>query len=228
MYKSAALILFIFIIASSSCKHDPQFVNDVPPGITPPGPNASTICFQSSVLPVFVSNCAKSGCHDAITKAEGIQLDNYNGIMKGIKPGKPNDSKYWEVIITNDLKDRMPPPPASPLTTSQKDSIYKWIVQGALNTTNCAVVCDPLQFSYSITIRSILQANCTGCHGPVSPGGGYDLTSYNVVRSIALNGVLLSVIKQGGPYQAMPPVGKLPDCSIQQITNWVNAGAPNN
>jgi hypothetical protein len=228
MYKIATLTFIVLITLGFACKHEPITINGAPPGVTPPPPGASTICFQSNVLPIFVSNCAKSGCHDAISKKEGIQLDNYADIMRGIKPNDPAESKYWKSIIDTKPEDRMPPPPDPALSTAQKDSIYKWIVQGALNTTNCAVSCDPLQFSYGITIRSILNNNCTGCHGAVSPGAGLDLTDYNTVKTITLNGRLLGSVNQQAPYKPMPPVGKLSDCNIQQLTNWKNAGAPNN
>lgn len=227
MNKVTATILMM-LTQAIACKHEPPLVNGAPPDITPPLPGAATICFQSNVLPVFISNCAKSGCHDAVTKKEGIQLDNYAGIMKGIKPNDPSGSKYWRVIINTDPRDRMPPPPDAPLSTAQKDSIYKWIVQGAQNTTNCANTCDPLQFSYGTTIRGIINNNCAGCHGAVSPGAGLNLTDYNTVKTIGLNGRLLGAIRQLSPYKPMPPVGKLSDCTIEQIANWVNAGAPNN
>ena len=56
----------------------------------------SVICFESEILPIFLSNCAKSGCHDAASHEEGYVFDSYNGIMKGIKPGDPNDSEIFE------------------------------------------------------------------------------------------------------------------------------------
>lgn len=228
MLRNIIASVLVLVTLLFACRHEPVLVNGAPPDVTPPLPGAATICFQTNVLPIFVSNCAKSGCHDAVTKKEGIQLDNYSGIMQGIKPNDPAGSKYWRVIIETKLEDRMPPPPDAALSTAQKDSIYKWIVQGALNTTNCAVVCDPLQFSYTTTIRSILNNNCVGCHGAVAPGAGLNLTDYNTVKTIALSGRLLGAVNQQAPYKPMPPVGKLSDCNIQQLTNWKNAGALNN
>jgi hypothetical protein len=228
MFKITAIGAVVLLVLMYACKHEPALVNGAPPDVTPPSPGAATICFQTNVLPVFVSNCAKSGCHDAVTKKEGIQLDNYADIMKGIKPNDPSGSKYWRVIIDTDPKDRMPPLPAAPLTTAQKDSVYKWIVQGAQNTTNCATVCDALQFAYTPTIIGIINNNCAGCHGGVNPSAGVNLTDYNTIRGLALNGRLLGSIRQQSGFKPMPPVGKLSDCNIQQIANWANAGAPNN
>jgi len=226
-YHLILIAIVMTIVSLNSCRH--ESLTDVRLGITPPPPGAPVICFEADVLPIFVSNCAKGGCHDAITRAEGIRLDNYAGIIKGIKANSPNESKYWKVIVTSDGDDRMPPPPAPPLTKSQKDSIYKWIVQGAQNTTNCASNnCDLTQFSYNATVKPILQANCNGCHGATSPSAGLNLTDYTVVKTIALNGRLMGSVKQLAPYSPMPPGGKLTDCQIGQLEKWVQAGAPNN
>jgi hypothetical protein len=216
----------LLTIVLNACRH--ESLTEVPPGITPPPPGAPDICFETNVLPIFVSNCAKSGCHDASTRAEGIRLDNYSDIMRGIVPFSSSESKFWKVIITNDPGDRMPPPPAAPLTKAQKDSVYKWIVQGAKNTTNCASGCDLSQFTYNNVIKPILQTNCNGCHSATAPSAGLNLTDYNVVKTIALNGRLMGSVKQIAPYKPMPPGGKLSDCQIGQLEKWVQAGAPNN
>jgi hypothetical protein len=215
-------------MAFVSCTHEPVLVNGAPPYITPPPPGANTICFESDVLPIFVSNCAKSGCHDAITREEGFQLDNYAGIMKGIRPNNAAESKHWKLIITTNPGDRMPPPPAAPLTVAQKDSIYKWILQGAPNTTNCASACNTNNFTYSAAVAPILQSACTGCHSGSSPSAGINLTTYADVEKVASNGRLLGSIKHQSGYVPMPTGGKLSDCQITQISKWIDAGKLNN
>ena len=35
------------------------------------GPDTS-LCFERDILPIFISNCAKSGCHDASSHQEGF------------------------------------------------------------------------------------------------------------------------------------------------------------
>lgn len=212
------------------CKHDSLIPGGTPPsGITPPPVGANTICFETDVLPVFVSNCAKSGCHDAVTHVEGIRYDSYSEIMKTIKAKNPADSKAWEVILENKTDKRMPPPPAEPLSKAQKDSIYKWIVQGAPNTSNCNTACDTTFFTYSGAILPILQSSCIGCHSGTPPSGNIDLSTYTNVKIIALNGKLLGAVTHATGFIPMPQAGnKLPDCKITQIRKWINAGAPNN
>lgn len=224
---------FLVLLACSiftlfSCTHEPELVNGAPPYITPPPPGANTICFETDVLPIFKSNCAKSGCHDAVSREEGFQLDNYAGIMRGIKPNNAADSKHWQLIITTNPGDRMPPPPAAPLTVAQKDSIYKWIMQGAPNTTNCAGTCNTDNFSYAGAVAPILQSACTGCHSGASASAGIDLSSYSGVKTVASNGRLLGSIRHESGYVPMPTGGKLSDCQITQISKWVDAGSPNN
>ncbi|MFY8185634.1 MAG: hypothetical protein ACOVLD_06160, partial [Bacteroidia bacterium] len=41
-------------------------------------------CFKEDILPIFVSNCTMSGCHNSIDKKEGYDLSNYDGIMTGV------------------------------------------------------------------------------------------------------------------------------------------------
>lgn len=226
MEKKILGIFFILLIMGVACRHESMI--DIPAGVTPPIPGSQEICFESDVLPIFVSNCAKSGCHDATSHKGGIRTYDYTGIMKGIISKNPAQSKYWQVIVTNDPGDRMPPPPATPLSIAQKDSVYKWIIQGAKNTTNCATFCNTSKFDYGTTIIPILETNCNGCHSGNTPSAGLNFKDYNVVKGSALNGSLMGSVKQIAPYKLMPPGGKLSDCKLEQLDNWVKAGAPNN
>jgi hypothetical protein len=231
MYKSAIIICIVLVAVVFSCKHEPPLVNGAPPGITPPPPGAATICFATKVLPIFVAKCATSGCHDPITHQKGLILNNYNAIMKGIKGNDPGDSEYWEKIISSKKSEVMPPPQSDPLTKAEMNIIYGWIMQGATETPNCKVDCDPLQFSYSVTITSILNGyGCTSanCHSGTSPGAGLNLTDYQTVKNITLNGRLLGAIRKEPNYKPMPPAGAVDTCNIRQIINWKNAGAPQN
>lgn len=231
MYKVAILISIILVAFVFSCKHEPPLVNGAPPGITPPPPGSDTICFATKVLPIFVAKCATSGCHDPITHKEDLVLNTYKAIKKGIESYDPKNSEYWKRIISTDKRKVMPPPSSDALTEAEKNIIYGWIMQGATETPNCKVDCDPLQFSYSVTITSILKGyGCTSsnCHSGTSPGAGLNLTDYQTVRTITLNGRLLGAIRKEPNYKPMPPAGAVDTCNIRQIINWKNAGAPQN
>jgi len=92
--------------------------------------------------------------------------------------------------------------------------------------TNC--FCDENQFGYAAIIQPLVNRNCVGCHKPGSLGGNIDLSTYSAVKVQVDNGKFLGSVTHTSGYVAMPQGGKLSDCEITQITNWINAGALNN
>lgn len=91
--------------------------------------------------------------------------------------------------------------------------------------------CDTAIVTYSGTVQPIIASNCatSGCHAGSAPASGYNLESHAGLAAIATNGRLLGTIRHESGYSPMPKnTSKLPDCSIAQITAWVNAGAQNN
>ncbi len=222
-------IISLLVVVVGSCIHDPFIdptsLNNGEPS-TPGCTTAGTVCFESSVLPIFISSCARSGCHDAITKEEGFVLDNYNNIIrKGIVPGDANESKLYKVLFESG-DDRMPPD--APLSQAQKDSIAAWINQGAKNTVNCNCACDPTKFTYAAIVQPIIANQCVGCHKPGSLSGNIDLSTYSLVTVQVNNGKLLGSISHSVGYSPMPQGTKLSDCQISQIKSWIDAGALNN
>lgn len=222
----------LLILQLASCKHDPDLsvlpVNPDPPEPTI-GCDPDSVYFVNTVFPLIQSSCAMSGCHDATTANEGVMLTDYYRIMitGEVNPGNAGDSKIYEVL-NEDGEDRMPPPPAQPLSADQKAIIAKWINQGAHNNACTETTCDTLNVTFSGTIMPIVQTNCTGCHSGASPGGGINLTGYSGVEAIASTGQLLGVVKHLAGYRPMPPSGQLSDCQISQINKWITNGKPNN
>ncbi len=92
--------------------------------------NMDTICFEKDVLPIFIKNCAVSGCHDQQTRTAGYYFVNYNSIIKGVIPFKPEKSIVYKSLHGNEAS---PMPPGQELTESQKLLITVWIGQGAKN-----------------------------------------------------------------------------------------------
>jgi len=86
------------------------------------------------------------------------------------------------------------------------------------STTNC----DSVTYKYNETIKGIISTNCLGCHSAGSPSG--NLSTYSNVSAYAQSGALIGSLKGQG-YTQMPPTGKLSDCDIKGIQNWVAAGA---
>jgi len=228
----AALFFFAF-----SCTHEPiglpvTVVDTTGGGVIIGGAqncSADTVYFQNKVLPLIISSCAKSDCHDAISRQHGVELTTYQKIIAtaDVDPGDPNGSKLYRVLNETDPSDIMPRPPSAPLTAAEKDIIYRWILQGAKN--NACNDCDSSTMSYSAAIIPIINTNCKGCHNPNFLSSGLDLTNYNSVKTIALNGKMIGVVDHQSGFPAMPKGGnKLSDCKITQIRKWINAGALNN
>lgn len=232
--KNKALVLFgtlsiIILGGISSCKHEIPFSqNDTPVTGGTQTCSIDTVYFQNKVLPLINSSCAMSGCHDAITQKDGVNLSSYAAIIStgGVRAGNPAGSKLY-TVLNKSGSDRMPPPPAAGFTQEQKDIIYNWILQGAKN--NACNDCDTTAFTYSGAISPIMNTFCKGCHNPASLGGGIDVSTYTAVKTIATNGKLMGSITHATGFIAMPQgSAKLSDCRIKQIQKWISAGSLNN
>ncbi|MGF2412177.1 hypothetical protein [Ferruginibacter sp.] len=224
----AGMVLF-FVWAVSSCKHEIP-LTDAQTAIIGGTQTCSTdtVYFQNKVLPLLNSSCAMSGCHDAITREDGVELTSYAKIIStgGVRAGNPAGSDLYKVLNKSG-SDRMPPPPAAAFTQAQKDIVYKWILQGAKN--NACNDCDTAVFTYSGAVAPVMTTYCKGCHNPSSLGGGIDVSTYASVKTIAANGKLMGSINHTAGYIAMPQgSSKLSDCRIQQVQKWILSGTLNN
>jgi hypothetical protein len=214
------LIVFLFfsIVFFISCKHDP-IQPDVP---------QEKICFQDKILPILQSNCAFSGCHDAASAQDDVDLSSYNAIMSSdvVKPGRPSDSKLYKVLIKSPNDDKfMPPPPRTPLTPDQKALIYGWIAQGAKNEP-CPNLCDTNSFAFAADIFPTIQQYCLGCHSGTTPSAGLSLSDYTQIKNAVINkNLYIRITSTGNP---MPPSGLMPQCRIIKIKKWIDAGMQNN
>ncbi|MBN8577769.1 MAG: cytochrome c [Cytophagales bacterium] len=227
--KVSSVFILIVGVLLVCCVHEP-FIDPTSlnggEANTPGCVSDGTVCFESSVLPIFISSCARSKCHDAITHKDGYTLTNYNNIVrKGITPGNASTSKLYKVLFASG-EDRMPPD--APLSQAQKDSIAAWINQGAKNTVNCNCSCNPEQFTFLATIKPLLESNCVGCHKPGSLGGNINLANYTAIKAQVTNGKLVGSITHATGFSPMPQGSKLSECQITQVKAWIEAGALNN
>lgn len=204
--------------------------------VTPPAPvgnitcSPDTVYFKQSILPLMLSNCAMSGCHDAISKREGVQLTDYTNIMKIVKAGDPTNSSLYRSISRTD-GERMPPPPAKAFDATTLALVSKWIKQGAKNNScdASALNCVTTNISYATIIDPILKQNCTGCHSGTSPSGAIDLSTYTNVTKYIGNGKLYGSIAHSPGFVPMPSAtSSLSACEISQIKSWIDGGSKNN
>ncbi|MCB0630883.1 MAG: c-type cytochrome domain-containing protein [Saprospiraceae bacterium] len=240
------LVLFTAILSGlGSCKHEPFASDDeIVPMDTTQNPVDTTgngiVCdpevvyFELQVLPILKSNCAFSGCHDAASAEEGVILDSYINVLATaeITPGNISESDLYERLVDDRASRRMPPPPRAPLSQEQIDLIGKWIQQGAEDLDcdqNAGGGCNVTDVTYSGSVAPVIANNCQGCHSGTGASGGVRLDGYDQVKNVASSGKLLGAISWQTGYAQMPQgSAQLPQCSIDQISAWIDAGMPNN
>jgi len=193
--------------------------------------DSNKVYFQNDILPILVSSCAFSGCHDAGTAMSRVILTSYDKVIESdvIEAGSPDDSELYKRVTETGINDRMPLG-GDRLPQEHIDRIEQWILDGALNSScNESKKCDTTNVTYSGSISKIVKQKCNGCHRGGNPGGGINLTTYAGVKAIADDQRFLNVVLHAPGYKAMPLGGSmLPECEIETIRSWVNQGAPNN
>ncbi|MFA9197877.1 MAG: hypothetical protein ACEQSO_00325 [Aquirufa sp.] len=232
------LILSIFVFVS--CLNDKNsplafqpIVVDTTTAINPVLPVGSavtscspdTVYFQQTILPLITSNCAMSGCHDAISHKEGVILTDYAHIRAYSSATNPTGSSLYKSVVNGYM------PPKTPWNSTQKATLLKWMQQGAKNNScvATAVNCDTTGVSFSATVFPTLKTYCTGCHSGTTPSAGIDLNSHAAVKVYAANGKLMGSINHTAGYKPMPSsTSKLGSCEISQIKAWISEGTLNN
>ncbi|MEI2676184.1 MAG: hypothetical protein V9F05_19285 [Chitinophagaceae bacterium] len=212
-------------IVVAGCKHN-TLIDLTNPTVTVDC-DPDTVYFQNDVLPLLISNCAMSGCHDGIGRIdEKAPLSSYEDVMSSgyVKAFDANDSKLIEAV-TDGGEDFMPPSPNEPLSNAQIALLEKWINQGARNNACEGGDCDTTAVTYSGKIVKIIDTYCLGCHNSTTTSSGIDLSSYSGVADIAADGSFLGTIMFEFGYVGMPYNGNpIPDCKIDEIRIWIENG----
>lgn len=127
------------VIAALAMAATGALVGSVSPGtLHAAAPAQAQVSFKQDVQPIFKSNCA--ACHTPGgegTKASGLDLSNYAGVMKGTKygpmivPGEPDNSNLMWLLDWKASPQLRMPHGASQLPEHQRDVIRTWIRQGA-------------------------------------------------------------------------------------------------
>lgn len=96
------------------------------------------LSFNRDIRPILSENCFACHGFDSKHREAELRLDTPEGAYTAkdgafpIKPGDLAKSEVWQRIITPDEDDLMPPPKShKKLTAAQKDTIRRWIEQGA-------------------------------------------------------------------------------------------------
>ncbi len=108
------------------------------PAASSAAPPTKKVGYNTHVRPILSDNCF--ACHglDEHERKADLRLDTPEGAFadlggyQAIVPGKPDDSEVWLRLTTSDEDDLMPPPDShKKLTPAQKQTIKRWIAQGA-------------------------------------------------------------------------------------------------
>jgi Protein of unknown function (DUF1553)/Protein of unknown function (DUF1549)/Planctomycete cytochrome C len=90
------------------------------------------VAFSRDVLPIISENCLR--CHGPDEKARKakLRLDTREGVLGVVVAGKSSKSELIR-RVTADSEDEVMPPPSSKrkLTTQQKETLRRWVDQGA-------------------------------------------------------------------------------------------------
>jgi len=246
LFPVSFLFSILIIGQIPSCVHEPIRPADIAPGDSTLIPVDTTntsqnpcdpdsVYFEREILPILISNCAKSGCHNESSAEDGVILNTYQNVFETgkIKPGDPRGSDVYEVITEDDPDKIMPPSSNPPLSLEQKELIRKWIQQGAQNLTctdsSSNIPCDTLNISYSQELVPVINTHCVACHRGTSPSGGINLSSHAGLAQVANSGKLYGALAHLPGYSPMPQgTSALPACTVEKFKAWVNQGALNN
>jgi Planctomycete cytochrome C len=237
------LLLLIGALSMPACKHESLVVPGEPidttmnpiDTTTPPQGNVcnpDSVYFQNQILPLLISNCSESGCHNPTDARKGIIVTSYEDLLEtvdGVTNNNWEENELMEVLFLNDPDERMPPAPNQKLSLEQVNLIATWIGQGAKNNACNPNLggCDSTNVSFSAFVKPLFAQRCTGCHGGSTPFAGLDLSTYNGAKTVALNGKLVAAITRTTDW--MPKNAQRIDaCTIAKIRSWVAAGALDN
>lgn len=251
MQQYAILVFFVVIglsLSTPACKHDPILPGGGDPvdttggggnPVDTSGGNTGTgilcdpdsVYFQNQILPILVSNCTESGCHNEIDRQDGVVLTSYQNLLATVEHVTDNnqdENKLMEVLLEDDPEDRMPYNKA-PLPQAQINLITAWIQQGAKNN-GCNEnygACETSDVRYGAFVQPLIQSRCQGCHSGNTPQGGVNLSTYANIKTMAANGKLYGAITRTSNW--MPKGGaKLDDCTVAKMKAWIDAGALEN
>jgi cytochrome c553 len=184
------------------------------------------VSFKERILPIFVSNCTMSDCHNSLSKHVKLDLTTYEGIMKAVVPGHPMLSEVYTNISGS--RPSMPTKGYPKLSTQDVELIKLWINMGATNKS-VELPCDSNDVTFSGSIKPMMDTWCKGCHSTTNPGKGIVLTTYEGVLACVNSERLMGSLQHGKGFTAMPQNAEaLSACDIAKIAKWIRAGAPNN
>lgn len=149
-------------------------------------PDVNDVIKYRGVQTILHEYCGTSNCHGGPISPK---FDTYADVMKYVTAGKPEASKLWEYITTNDFDKAMPPVNSNhEMTISDKSLLYNWITNGAKEAPDSK---DFRPAAIALIINGCSSANC---HNQATATGGWaragfipGLTSADTTQYIYIN-----------------------------------------
>lgn len=117
-------LFLVIIVGFSSCYKD---VNVPTPATDPNGP-AKNWSYSKDIEPLFITNCALSGCHVAGSQKPDLEKGiSYLSLVNGgyVNTLIPNQSVLY-IMINGNMEEHIS-------SAADRKKIYDWIRTGALN-----------------------------------------------------------------------------------------------
>ena len=222
------------------------------------------IDFDRHVLPILEERC--NSCHHApfdrsgrlVNPKASLRFDSFAQVMKGNLDGPvivPNDldkSRLYTVLNLPEDDDLFMPPKGGPMDQEQKDTIKRWIQEGAkpsknsVSATKGGIPAPDEPVSFTNHILPLLEKRCVSCHGEtyvkngrtIKPTAGLQLDTFEMVIKGNLDGTIVTpgdptvstlyqvVILPDDDPELMPPKGDpLTEDERTMIKRWILEGA---
>ena len=121
---------------------------------------AAELAFNRDIRPILSDKCFQCHGPDKNHRKGDLRLDVRDDAIaaKAIVPGKPDTSALIERITTTDADDLMPPAEShKSLTPAQRDTLRRWIAEGAKYEAHWAFV-PPVKSSAGTSIDDFIRA----------------------------------------------------------------------
>ena len=95
---------------------------------------AEKLQYNRDIRPILAENCFSCHGPDSAARKAGLRIDQRPAAIEGgaIEPGEPDQSSLLERVLTSDPEKVMPPPATKKsLTAEQKETLRRWIAEGA-------------------------------------------------------------------------------------------------
>jgi len=195
------------------------------PQPTPEVAEAAEISWDTAVLPLVEEKCI--ACHGPAAMG-GLDLSSLESAIIGgdsgpaVVPGDPDGSS----IVTRQTSGDHP----GQFSQEDIDLVAEWINAGAPKNAESPANVQSGDITWNAAILSIVEEKCAACHGPAAMGE-LDLTSLEKALAGGASGP--SVVP-GDPNASLiitrqitgDHPGLFSQDEIDLVTEWVNAGAP--